>query len=72
MSKNPDLTEIEKQMEKGETFELTTEQYLLSTGINLPQNKSYTENRSAVAKVARVHGFRIRVEEKIIFIKEAE
>ena len=66
--KHPDLTQIIKKMQEGKNFELTRGQYLKYTGRDIPQNKSYTEHRSAVATKAKELGYKIIVvPEKMIF-----
>ena len=59
--KKPRLDEIEKQLERGKGFELTSEQYKNLTEADFPKSKSYAENRSAVAKLAKQYGFQVRV-----------
>ena len=70
MAKNPNLDSISKRMEKGESFTFTRAQYIRETGADIPQNKSYTEKRSAVARKAREKGYKVEVIPEIIkFIK---
>ena len=66
MSKRPVLDGIKKRMTKGKDFQLTRTQYIQSTGIDIPQDKSYTEKRSAIAKVANENGYEVEVIEEII------
>lgn len=61
MATRPNLSGIEEMMRSNKDFSLTSVQYEHSTGIPLPKDKSYTEKRSAVAKCARQHGFRVEV-----------
>lgn len=71
MSGRPDLAGIRRQMAKGKDFQLTRDQYIRSTGIDIPQNKSYTENDSAVAKAAKENGYELEVvEERLLFKKK--
>ena len=71
MSKRPELNGIKKRMDKGKDFQLTRTQYIQLTGIDIPQDKSYTERRSAVAKAADEKGYTVEViEERIIFKKK--
>lgn len=67
----PNLTEIERRLTYGDNFSLTDAQYQKRTGLALPKRKSYLENDSAVAKLAKSQGYSIKVQEKkIFFIKE--
>lgn len=71
MSNRPELNGIKKRMDKGKDFQLTRTQYIQLTGIDIPQDKSYTERRSAVAKAADEKGYTVEViEERIIFKKK--
>ena len=70
MASRPDFKRIEKTMLGGEDFSLTRAQYSTSTGKALPKEKYYTERKSAVARCAEAHGYRIEVvPEGIRFIK---
>lgn len=70
MAAKPDFTRIEKSMQAGEDFSLTRAQYLTSTGKALPKEKYYTERKSAIAKCAKAHGYRVEVVPEIIrFVK---
>ena len=69
MSKHPKLDEIKKRMQKGKDFQLTRTQYIQSTGVDIPQDKSYTEKRSAVAKIAQEAGFEVQIIEEVIQFK---
>ena len=61
MGKRPKLDKIILKMERGNDFVLSRNQYLNLTGVDTPQDKSYTERRSAVAKCAEKHGYYITV-----------
>lgn len=70
MSKGPNLSAIIEMMQSNQDFSLTQAQYQHSTGAPLPKERSYTEKRSAVARCAKEHGFRVEViPETIQFIK---
>lgn len=66
MPRHPKLEEIIKRMLKGNDFQLTRTQYIQSTGVDIPQVKSYTEKRSAVAKAADENGYVVEVIEEVI------
>ena len=67
----PKLGKIEKLLESGEPFSLTNTQYKQKTGLDIPKNRSYLVNSSAVSKLAKEKGFKIVVQElKITFEKE--
>ena len=73
MGRGPDFAKLERTMEAREDFSLTRSQYRDSTGRNLPKEKWYIENRSAVAFCAREYGFRVEVvPETIRFVKESK
>lgn len=70
MSKHPDLSKIEKMFLEGNNFHLSRQQYINYTGIDIPQNKSYTQTKSAIAKKAQEYGYYVEViPEKLIFRK---
>lgn len=69
MSK-PNLEKIIQMMDRGSNFELTSQQYKKKTNADFPKDKSYAEKRSAVAKIAHKHGYRIEViPQQIKFLK---
>ena len=67
--RKPKLDLIEREMAKGKDFVLTDEQYLDKTGAPFPQRKSYAQNKSAVAKLALRHNYRIVVIPKEIWFE---
>ena len=70
MAGRPKLDKIVERMERGKDFTITRPEYIAITGIDLPQDKSYTEKRSAVAKRAKECGYAIEViPEKLVFRK---
>ena len=70
MSTRPNLIQIEKRMQNGKNFTLTRADYIKLTGVDIPQDKYYTERRSAVARRARDNGYVIEViPEKLVFKK---
>lgn len=66
MPRHPKLGGLIKRMLKGNDFQLTRTQYIQSTGVDIPQDKSYTEKRSAVAKAADENGYVVEVIEEVI------
>lgn len=70
MSKKPKFDEIDTLLNEGRNFELTDNQYYTKTGAHIPLNKSYTQNKSAVAKLAKKYGYLIKMEPaKLYFVK---
>lgn len=71
MSKKPNTNKIKKILQRGVNFKLSREEYIKLTGADIPQNKNYTERKSAVAKLADEYGFRIIViPEQLMFEKK--
>ncbi len=68
--KKPNLDGIKKKMNNGKDFEITRDQYIKSTGADIPQNKYYTSRNSAVAHLAEQMNYRIEgIPEKLVFKK---
>lgn len=61
MAAKPKLDLIEKELKKDKNFSLTDESYNRKTGAWLPRNKSYTENKSALALLCKSYGFKVTV-----------
>ena len=59
--KHPKLDKIEDKLLTGNDFVLSRAQYIRLTGIDIPEDKSYTEKRSAVARKAKAYGYVITV-----------
>ncbi|MCR5796950.1 MAG: hypothetical protein K6G63_03425 [Eubacterium sp.] len=59
--KKPDLSKLISKMKKGSDFTITRSQYIAWTGIDIPQSKSYTEKKSAIAKRATEMGYEVKV-----------
>lgn len=59
--KKPNLDKIIDKLKKDKNFSLSREQYLSYTGADVPQQKWYTENKSAVAIKAKEYGYIIKV-----------
>lgn len=59
--KKPNLDILKKMMEKGESFELTDQEYKKKTTADFPKNKYYAENRSAIARAAKEYGYQIQI-----------
>ncbi len=71
MSRKPNLRKIEGKLMAGQDFSLTRQQYIDSTGADLPQRASYTAKKSAVARKAQEYGFEIIVVPEVIkFVKK--
>ena len=67
----PNLEKIDTLLLSGQNFSLTETQYQKETNATLPKDFYYLKNRSAVAKLAKRHGFSIKIQEKtILFEKE--
>lgn len=75
MPRSLDLSLFEPLLEQGHNFEVTEEQYVNHVKKTMPQT-NYLKKSSPVAKLAREHGYKIQVEERIhrvlIFIREEE
>lgn len=71
MATRTKLKKLDHLFNKGSTFQLTNSQYEKLIGENLPKEKWYLENRSAVATVAKEHGYQLKmiVDKTIEFIK---
>jgi len=61
MGRRPKMSAIEKRLEEGKDFVINRNEYISLTGIDIPQNPYYTAKKSAVAKLAKEHGFEIQV-----------
>ncbi len=73
MAKHPKLNALDYLFDAGKDFELTDEQYEKKTGVVLPKRTKYIINDSALAKRARIKGYRIEVvEKKVKLIKQEE
>lgn len=57
MSKRPKLDELDYLFEAGEDFQITSTEYESKTGVPLPKGKSYLLNNSALARMAKEHGY---------------
>ena len=66
MSKRPNLDNIKLMFEEGENFSLNRSKYINLTGVDIPQNKSYTEKRSAVARCADEYGYYVVVVPEVL------
>ena len=71
MAKHPDLAPIIEMLQQGQNFRIDRKQYIKYTGIDIPQDRNYTEKRSSVAKKAREFGYDLRViPETLVFTKK--
>ena len=68
----PNLDFMDKFFDKGESFQLTDKEYENGAGINLPQNSSYLLNKSALAKKCKAHGYKLRLQEKVVYFEKDE
>lgn len=66
-----DFSKIEDMLDSSLEFSLTEEQYKKLTGRQLPKNDSYLKNKSALSKLAKKKGLKIKIQERTIsFEKE--
>lgn len=70
MSKKPKLDKIEERLKQNKNFEITRDNYVSLTGTDTPQNKNYTEKRSAVSKIAAKYGYSVRVKTEILVFEK--
>lgn len=68
--KKPKLDKITDLFKSGQDFELSRSEYIKLTGADIPQSKSYTEKRSAVAKRANEYGYSLEIVPEIIAFKK--
>lgn len=59
-----DLSSFEPLLEKGDSFEVTEEQYEEAVRKTMPAS-DYLRQKSPLAKLAKEHGYKIQVEERI-------
>ena len=64
--RHPKLDKITDILKEGKNFSLNRSQYIGLTGIDIPQQKSYVENKSAVAKLAEKYGYKIIVVPEVL------
>ena len=53
MPRKPNLLSIEPLFKKGNDFKLTRQEYIKKTGIDIPQDKNYTEKRSTATNIKK-------------------
>ena len=70
MSKKPNLDKLNILFQRGEPFRLTEAQYEAKTGARLPKNSHYLLNDSALAKRCKEKGFKLRLQEKVVFMEK--
>lgn len=70
MGKRPNLTTLDSLFEQGKAFSLSDAQYEQKTGVRLPKNTNYILKRSALAKKCEKHGFKMYVQEKVVFFEK--
>ncbi len=70
LGKKPKLGEIEKIFKRGENFEIARSKYITLTGVDIPQEKSYTEKHSAVSKLAERYGYTVKVIPEILVFEK--
>ena len=66
MSRRPNLDSIVKRLDEGKDFFITRVDYIKETGVDIPQDRRYTENRSAIAKKAHERGYSIKVVPEVL------
>ena len=66
----PNLKGIEKQLKTGVDFSLTDNQYLKSTGLNIPKSEFYLKSKSAINKKAEQYGYKMQLVEKTLIFKK--
>lgn len=69
--RKPNFDKLLSLFEAKEDFSLTETQYEKSTGASLPKNFYYLKQNSALAKIAKKHGYEIDIKEKTICLKKA-
>lgn len=57
----PKLDAIVRKLDMGKDFSITRQEYINLTGSDVPQDKNYTEKRSAIAKRAIERGYELKV-----------
>ena len=66
----PKMDKMAILLKKGEEFTINSLEYKRLTGAEIPKNKYYTENNSAVARKAMDYGYKITViPEQLVFSK---
>lgn len=67
----PNLSSIDTLLSAGKDFSLTETQYHKETDVDMPKDFYYLKTRSAIAKLAKKHGYKITIKEKtLMFEKE--
>ena len=56
-----DFSKIEELLNTSNTFSLTSEQYKILVGIDLPKDRYYLLHKSALAHFAKEKGYKIEV-----------
>ena len=70
MAQKPNLSTIIERLSTGNDFQLTRQQYISETGADIPQNKTYTKTKSAVAQMAKLYDYSIEVIPEILIFKK--
>lgn len=70
MSRRIDFSKFIPLLSANEEFSITESQYKKNTGRDLPKNPYYLKRSSALAEVAKMHGFLIEVNERTINFKK--
>lgn len=68
MSKKPNMDALTELFAQQASFSLTEAQYEARTGARLPKDSYYLIRNSALSKRCKELGFRLRVQEKTVFI----
>lgn len=69
MSKKPKLSELEFLFKNKDSFSLTEAQYEAKTGARLPKETAYLLNRSALSKLCKEKGFKLKLQEKVVYFE---
>ena len=73
MARHPKLEKITEILRNGQDFQINRAQYIEYTGVDIPQDRYYTERKSSVAKRAKEYGYEIHViPETLVFTKKSE
>ena len=70
MGKRPKLGSLDSLFKSGKSFSLTDSQYEAKTGVRLPKDRRYLLHRSALAQLCKEQGYKLSVQEKMVFIEK--
>ena len=69
--KKPNLSSFELLFQSGKSFSITEEQYFKEAGLNFPK-QPYLQKDSALARMAKVYGYEIKVKNILVFCEKKE